>query len=85
MSVLPRRSPLPAWTMKVLATLVIFGILVLAAFGFPGALRLCIEAPTTLGMVYGLGIGASWIKDVLMYFIGLRGGALPAKGKDAEP
>jgi hypothetical protein len=62
------QSLIPAWVMKVVSTVTVLWTLIWAALGHDGALKLWIDAPMSLALIYGTSIGANWVKDILMAF-----------------
>jgi len=78
-----QKSLIPAWVMKVVSTVTVLFTLVWAALGHEGALKLWIEAPMSLALIYGTSIGANWVKDILMAFADRKAGRAPAAAEAA--
>jgi len=70
--------------MKVISTVTVLWSLVWAALGHEGALKLWIEAPMSLALIYGTSIGANWVRDILVAFAERKGGRAPAGAAAAE-
>ncbi|HEV8580217.1 MAG TPA: hypothetical protein VGX68_14205 [Thermoanaerobaculia bacterium] len=71
------KSLVPAWVMKVISTATVLWSLVWAALGHEGALKLWIEAPLSLALIYGTSIGANWVRDILIAFAERKSGRAP--------
>ena len=78
-----QKSLIPAWMMKVISTVTVLWSLVWAALGHEGALKLWIEAPMSLALIYGTSIGANWVKDILIAFADRKAGRAPAPSEAA--